>query len=274
MNVEEIFKELKHKYPGKAIIKNENKQGEVTEILCEIEPASKHPHYSNAIAIIDKSEKHLHNKTTETYTVLKGCLKLYIDEKEISLNEGESYEIDPGHVHYAVGDATWVECRSQPGWVFEDHVLVSDLLNIVQKIVDKGIRAINNYLEESELPIDYVAVFAQSKEEYKTFSDSIEKLGQIVEETSTGFTYKLNYPLKTAGGQLLLVKIRKYDKSKPQLGAPDFRVEKYSAFKKKYKGLKNMNLIERPDYEMLELIAEDVLIYFPDKPLSVELGIN
>jgi len=61
---------------------------------------------------------------------------------------------------------------------------------------------------------------------------------------------------------------------KNQRGAPDLRVKNYEEFKKSHIENDHMNLIKRSNYEMLELVGDDILVYFPNKPLSIELGIN
>ena len=122
MNVKRVISELKQKYPGKKNIKNDEENP--TEILCEVEPASEHPEYSLAVAVIDKSEPHYHQISKETYKIIKGKLILVVDGKEIVLNEGASFEIQPGQVHSARGNETWIEAYSEPGWTFEDHLLI------------------------------------------------------------------------------------------------------------------------------------------------------
>lgn len=121
MNITGVIEELKKKYPGKNILLNNRKN--CTEILCEIDPTSAHPTYSNVISIIDKTESHYHEKTVETYKVIKGVLTLVIDGRKYVLNEGQSYTIEPGQVHEAIGDETWVACSSKPGWTKSDHKL-------------------------------------------------------------------------------------------------------------------------------------------------------
>lgn len=34
--------------------------------------------------------------------------------------------VNPGEVHWAEGDETWLECYSEPGWTSGDHVLVKE----------------------------------------------------------------------------------------------------------------------------------------------------
>lgn len=127
MNVEEVISELNKKYPGASVFKNDEEN--TTEILCEIEPTYEHPEYSNAIAVIDKSIAHVHYKSTETYKVIRGDLKLFVGKDKIELSEGDTYVISSGIPHWAEGNETWVECYSEPGWTVEDHIFLEDLEN-------------------------------------------------------------------------------------------------------------------------------------------------
>lgn len=121
MNIEKVINELSLKYPGKKIIKNNEENP--TEIICEIDPSSQHPEKSIAIAVIDRSESHYHNKSTEIYRIIKGELNLIVDNKEYNLKENDVYTIHPGEIHYAIGSETWVEVISESGWTLEDHII-------------------------------------------------------------------------------------------------------------------------------------------------------
>jgi len=123
MNVSKVIEDLEKEYPGKAVFKND--EDNTTEILCEVAPSKDHPEYSNAIAVVDKSVPHIHHKTKETYKILKGELTLYVEEEVITLKEGESYVIMPNNVHWAEGAETWIEAYSEPGWTYDDHILVT-----------------------------------------------------------------------------------------------------------------------------------------------------
>lgn len=139
MNVKKVLQELQKKYPGKNIIKNDDDNCP-TEILCEVEPSSEHPEYSLAVSIIDKSIPHSHKKTKETYKVIKGKLKVYKNSKEFVLNRGDEFVVNPGETHWAKGNETWVECYSEPGWVFEDHILTDKskfAVDVYDKIAEK-----------------------------------------------------------------------------------------------------------------------------------------
>ncbi|MFH0773139.1 MAG: cupin domain-containing protein [bacterium] len=119
MNITGVIEELKKKYPGKKILLN-NRQN-CTEILCETDPAGIHPSHSEVISVMDKTDSHYHDQTTEIYTVIKGVLTLIVDGKKYILNDGQSYTIGPGQVHEAIGNETWVKCVSKPGWKKSDH---------------------------------------------------------------------------------------------------------------------------------------------------------
>jgi quercetin dioxygenase-like cupin family protein len=95
-----------------------------TEVICEIEPASRHPEYSLAIAAIKQSVPHYHKLATEEYSAIEGELELKVDEKTIKLDEGDVYSIKPPQIHSAMGNFTLVKITSKPGWTPEDHILI------------------------------------------------------------------------------------------------------------------------------------------------------
>ena len=122
MNVPKIIKQLKKKYPGKQIIKNKNADGEVVEIVCEVEPTEDHPEYSNIVAVIDNSILHMHKKATETYTVTKGELTVFMADRNVQLKKGESLTIKPGEIHATLGNETFITVYAEPGWTLDDHI--------------------------------------------------------------------------------------------------------------------------------------------------------
>lgn len=120
MNINGVLDELKKKYPGKRIILNDKRN--LTEILCEIDPAEMHRDYSTAISVIDSTIPHYHGKTVETYEVIKGELDLKVGGQTIHLKTGDSYTIEPGNIHVANGNETWVKVTSRPGWTPQDYL--------------------------------------------------------------------------------------------------------------------------------------------------------
>lgn len=124
MDAAKILEQMSAQYPGKNIVLLP--ADNPTEIICEVDPTSDHPDYNVAVAVIDQSETHYHPKATEEYLVLSGSLILNADGMEITLETGDAYTIQPGVVHSAKGDSTWVSVRSEPGWTTEDHIIVAD----------------------------------------------------------------------------------------------------------------------------------------------------
>lgn len=122
MNAAEIIAELTASYPGARI--KQLPEGNPTEIVCEFDPRDEHPEWSLAIAIIDKSAPHFHKRIVETYRVIRGELKLHYGNEEYTMYEGQQWQIEPGAIHWAEGDACWVEVYCSPGYTAEDHHLV------------------------------------------------------------------------------------------------------------------------------------------------------
>ena len=121
MNVANSLEFLMHVYPGKKITKLP--EIDPTEIICEVEPSYEHSDYSVAVACILKYAPHFHKLSTETYLVLKGELKIHIDDKVLIMNDGDTCTVNPHKVHWAEGDFTLVQVTSRPGWAPEDHIL-------------------------------------------------------------------------------------------------------------------------------------------------------
>jgi hypothetical protein len=97
----------------------------------------------------------------------------------------------------------------------------------------------------------------------------------VVEETSTGPLFHIQ-PLNTIAGKLRLLKIRKPDTTRLELGDADFTVSNYPEFKKKYLSQKGFSLIVRKNFEMIELVDPkfSVRAYFSNPPLDKQLGIK
>ena len=149
-----------------------------------------------------------------------------------------------------------------------------ELERIINYIIKQGIDTIKNNTDEENFIIDYVAVFAKNKNEFD-FLDSVAKsMGDEVdkETAKTGHTYLLHEPIKTAAGLLKLIKIRFPDPTRPQRGAPDFKIKNYQEFKNKYiKKSGNFTLMLKEVYEMIEIKGVDVLVYIPDNALGERL---
>lgn len=77
-----------------------------------------------AVAVIDRSVPHVHQKMTEVYEVERGILRVHVDGETRTLEPGQSLTIHPGQIHWAEGEATRLLVRSKPPWIASDHIIV------------------------------------------------------------------------------------------------------------------------------------------------------
>lgn len=151
------------------------------------------------------------------------------------------------------------------------------LQEIVNYIASQGLKAIKDNTDNEPSDLDYLAIFSKAENEYKDLDSFLDPLGQEIDKevSKTGRTFKLFEPLMTPVGLINLLKVRRPDPTRPQRGAPDFRVPNYNQFKEKYLiNGGNMTLMIRSAYEMIEIKGADVLVYIPNHPLSERLSTN
>lgn len=135
---EDIIKNLKSEFPGKAVIPNSKTNTNPEEIICEVDSSTGHSDFSLAVAYIKKSVPHRHIKAVETYEVEDGRLDLFLDGIKKTLNVGQSYTINPGVIHWTGGDWVRVKVSSKPGWTLNDHIFVEKALSAGGMIVKDG----------------------------------------------------------------------------------------------------------------------------------------
>lgn len=122
--------------------------------------------------------------------------------------------------------------------------------------------------------MNYACIFAQSKREYEELLQAAQKLGSVIKETPTGSLFQIE-SLQTVSGPLQLLKVRAPDETRPERGDADFTVSDYAAFKKANLKKSGFKLVEREDFEMIELMdpSFDVRVYFSHPPLDEQLGL-
>lgn len=152
---------------------------------------------------------------------------------------------------------------------------VNGLRQFVQEIVETASKLKDKHTSEKKAPVNYACIFCQNDEQYTGLIVITKKMGRVVRETPKGPLFHIQ-PVDTIAGKLRLLKIRKPDTTRPELGDADFTVSNYSEFKKKYLPRKGFSLIVREDIEMLELVDPqfNVRAYFSDPPLDKQLGIQ
>jgi hypothetical protein len=148
------------------------------------------------------------------------------------------------------------------------------LKQLVEEIVRKANDLKNKHTSEKKAPVNYACIFCQNKGQYNNLLATIQNIGKMIEETPTGPLFHIS-PLNTVAGKLQLLKIRKPDATRLELGDADFTVENYSEFKKKYLSKTGFKLILRENFEMIELIDPkfNVRTYFSNPPLNKQLSL-
>lgn len=149
-----------------------------------------------------------------------------------------------------------------------------ELKTLVQDIVFEATKLKNIHTSELEAPVNYACIFSHSSEEYDKMILLAEKMGSVVKETPTGLLFHIQ-DLDTVSGMLKLLKIRKPDSTRLELGDADFTVSDYNIFKEGSLVKPGFKLIMRDYMEMIELVdgAFNVRAYFSNPPLDVQLGL-
>ncbi len=119
-----------------------------------------------------------------------------------------------------------------------------------------------------EYPVNYACIFCQSAEEHEFLASVARKKWEVALETSTGPVFRVS--IHTDHGLLELLKIRKPDPKRKEMGDADFTVPNFEEFKSRFLGKPGFSLIRREKYEMVELEGGDVLAYF-SHPTLLEL---
>jgi len=131
---------------------------------------------------------------------------------------------------------------------------------------ESGLHEAIKYLTEQEtllatnatgksLPITYLTIFAHYDDEYEQLVRLVENWGQI-HDANNGIKVSLREPLQE---NIPVLRIRKPDPYRMQVGCCDFGVENYEVFKATNLGQnKNLRLIARPEYEMVEFFDPDL----------------
>lgn len=145
--------------------------------------------------------------------------------------------------------------------------------NLIQNIINEAELLKDKYTDQKNVPVNYACIFCQSEEEQINFLKEAHKLGTIIQETSSGPLFKIS--LDTIAGKLQLLKIRKPDPTRLERGDADFTISDYSFFKEKYLNKAGFSLVQKDNFEMIELYEKgnNVRVYFSFPPLDKQLNL-
>jgi hypothetical protein len=149
-----------------------------------------------------------------------------------------------------------------------------EFVELVKEIVNKARILKDSHTQETEAKVSYAAIFSQSANEYEELIGTAMRLGKVIDNTPTGPLFLVD-PIKTDAGTIKIIKIRKPDASRRELGDADFNVSDYQSFKDRCLQQPGFKLIVRPKFEMIELAAKesDVLAYFSNPPVDKQYHI-
>lgn len=99
------------------------------ETIYEIVSGEDNQKFGLAVADIIRSRPHFHRNTAESYTLLSGCLVVYIDGRTFLLEQPNSVlKIPVGTVHWAESldrnSPARISVATVPAWTPEDHILI------------------------------------------------------------------------------------------------------------------------------------------------------
>jgi len=150
-----------------------------------------------------------------------------------------------------------------------------DFKQLIQGIVRQSCELKNRHTTEKDAQVNYAAIFSQNEKEYSELYESAKQIGKVIQNTPMGDLFEID-GIDTVSGKLRLLKIRKPDTTRPERGDADFTVTDYPTFKNSYLPKSGFKLIERDDFEMIELIDStfNVRAYFSLLPLDQQLELK
>lgn len=229
---------------------------------------------------------HFKHKKAKNVPVFVSPMSMHEDDWDLSM----SYKTKDGAVEWYGFHQThrddW-DYSNFPTFIFNEeqynkelakvikYVELEELQILVNDIVEKAQSLKDKHTDELSAPVNYACIFAHNQAQYDRIGSILKRWGELVHETETGFIYKIP-ALETSAGKLHLLKLRKPDSSRPQIGDADFTVSNYSIFKEKYLSRDGFKLIERPEMEMIELKDPkfNVLVYFSFPTLEKVLEVR
>jgi hypothetical protein len=144
-----------------------------------------------------------------------------------------------------------------------------ELIEAIKYIANQTTKLCKKSINE-KLTITSLTVFSHYQDEYVMLIGIMNKIGTPNGENN-GHRFILRKPIKLDDHIITYLRIRKPDPYRMQVGCCDFDVKKYQDFKKVHliKNSKNLRLIERQEYEMIEFFDPDfdVLAYVVSKQL-------
>jgi hypothetical protein len=149
------------------------------------------------------------------------------------------------------------------------------IINLIKQICIESQKLKSKYIKENNLVADWVCIFSQDDMQYSDLLTQASRIGKQIEGTDSGLVFKLTAKINTQLGIPKVLKIRRPDITRPELGDVDLTTD-YNKFKKKYMTNDHFKLIVREKFEMIELMDSgfNTRLYFSSIPPSKLRGIK
>lgn len=131
----------------------------------------------------------------------------------------------------------------------------------IENIITEIQKLISICYPDFDLKIEYLTIFAQSKQDYLYLRRFLQKLGEEI-EANNGYKYKLRTTTEHQGEKIELIRVRKPDVHRKELGCADLKYDARDYSRMRETALnKGMDIIIRKGYEMIELSTFEINVY-------------
>lgn len=134
-----------------------------------------------------------------------------------------------------------------------------DLLTQIEQLISNIQELIKIAAPGFDLKIGYLTIFSHSNSQYEELIEELGKLGKR-QEANNGYRFELFETLSLLNEDIKMVRIRKPDVHRPELGCCDLIYQDYGALRSLALD-RGMDIIIRKDYEMIELSTFDIPVY-------------
>ncbi len=150
-----------------------------------------------------------------------------------------------------------------------------DLRQVIRQIVDSAYSLATGQTADWPMKASWCCIFTQTQKEFSNWTSLAESRGILAKETKNGPVCVIP-PIATDAGLVRVVEVRAPDEIRVGRGDADFRVEDQAAFKSKFRNRDGFSLMERQDFEMIELLVAEcnTRAYFSNPPVEQHDGIR
>ena len=146
-----------------------------------------------------------------------------------------------------------------PNLIFVFHRM--ELEQRITKIVSDTKKLIKIFYPQFGLKAECLTIFSQNENDYLELINMLSKIGDK-SEAHNGFMFTLHNKLEILGETIDLIRIRKHDVHRHEVGCCDFSYKDSNYQKMREIALdKGLDIVVRKEYEMIELSTFEIEAY-------------